>query len=116
MNVCHCYWDKKPLGALKELWASGSKMRPYFLGTLEGNGSVSKDLLEYKPLWYIHHGNVTDALFRAGKQEQVHDFLKKVHDVLGIPAGIPLPTTRTVSSTRRTRAGKPICIRPVCTM
>lgn len=88
LDVCHTYWDQKPLAALKQLWQSGSKMRPYFLGTLESNGGLSKDLLEYHPLWYIHHGNVTDALFRAGKQEQVHDFLKKVHDVLGIPAGI----------------------------
>lgn len=88
LDVCHTYWDQKPLKALKELTAQGHKVRPYFLGALEENGSLSKDLLEYKPIWYIHHGNVTDALFRAGKQEKVHDFLKKVHDVLGIPAGI----------------------------
>lgn len=88
LDVCHSYWDAKPLQALKELWKQGHQMRPYFLGTVEANGSVSKDLLEYKPLWHLHHGNVSDALFRAGKQEQVHDFLKKVHDVLGIPTGI----------------------------
>ena len=88
LDVCHSYWDDKPKKAYKKLWASGSKMRPYFLGTLESDGSLSKDLLEYKPLWHLHHGNVTDSLFRAGKQEQVHDFIKKVHDVLGIPAGL----------------------------
>ena len=88
LNVWLTYWDKKPLDALKQLWAQGSKIRPYFLGTLDANGHVAKDLLEYRPLWYVHHGNVTDTLFRAGKQEQVHDFLKKVHDQLGLPAGI----------------------------
>jgi hypothetical protein len=82
------YWAEKPLKALKALSAQGSAIRPYFLGSLETDGSISKDILEYKPLWYVHHGNVTDTMFRAGKQEQVHDFLKKVHDVLGIPAGI----------------------------
>ncbi|MHC4400167.1 MAG: hypothetical protein ACYTG0_10850 [Planctomycetota bacterium] len=35
----------------------------------------------------VHHGGVTDALFRAGKQDQVHDFVKKVHDC-GILAGV----------------------------
>lgn len=88
LDVWLTYWDEKPRRVLKTLWEQGSRIRPYFLGTLEENGSLSKDLLEYRPIWHVHHGNATDTLFRAGKQEQVHDFLKKVHDVLGIPAGI----------------------------
>ncbi len=88
LNVWITYWDDKPRKVLKALWAQGSKLRPYFLGTLENNGTLSKDVLEYRPIWHVHHGNSTDTLFRAGKQEQVHDFVKKVHDVLGIPAGI----------------------------
>jgi hypothetical protein len=88
LDVWLTYWDKKPLDALKQLWAKGSRVRPYFLGNLEANGTLSKDILEYKPIWYVHHGGVTDSLFASGKQEQVHDFVKKVHDVLGIPAGI----------------------------
>lgn len=88
LNVWLTYWDDKPRKALKLLWEQGSKIRPYFLGTLEENGNISRDILEYRPIWHVHHGNVTDTLFRAGKQEQVHDFVKKVHDVLGIPAGI----------------------------
>jgi len=88
LDVWLTYWDEKPLKALKTLWEQGSKIRPYFLGNLEQNGSLSKDVLQYRPIWYVHHGNVTDSLFRAGKQEQVHDFIKKVHDELGIPAGI----------------------------
>lgn len=88
LDVWLTYWDEKPRRALKALWEKGSKIRPYFLGTLEESGSISKDLLEYRPIWHVHHGNATDTLFRSGKQEQVHDFVKKVHDVLGIPAGI----------------------------
>lgn len=88
LDVWLAYWDDKPRKALQALWAQGSRIRPYFLGTLEGDGKLSKDILEYRPIWHVHHGNVTDTLFRAGKQEQVHDFVKKVHDVLGIPAGI----------------------------
>jgi hypothetical protein len=81
-------WQEKCLTALRTLWAEGSKMRTYFLGEFSRDLKLSKEILEYKPLWYIHHGNTTDALFRAGKAEQVHDFIKKVHDELGIPAGV----------------------------
>lgn len=34
-----------------------------------------------------HHGNVTDMLFRAGREQQVHDYVKKVHDA-GALAGV----------------------------
>ncbi|MCC7492676.1 MAG: twin-arginine translocation signal domain-containing protein [Fimbriimonadaceae bacterium] len=88
LDVWLTYWDQKPLTALRTLWERGSKLRTYFLGNLDAQGKLSRDVLEYQPLWYIHHGNVTDTLFRAGKHEKVHDFLKKVHDELGLPAGI----------------------------
>ena len=35
----------------------------------------------------VHHGGVTDAMFRAGKQQKIRDFLKNVHDH-GILAGV----------------------------
>ncbi|MBI2302696.1 MAG: hypothetical protein HYU66_27635 [Armatimonadetes bacterium] len=88
LNVWLTYPDAKPMTALKTLWAQGSAIRPYFLGTLNADGNLSRDILQYKPLWYVHHGNVTDDLFRAGQHEKVHDFVKQVHDQLGIPAGI----------------------------
>ncbi|MGL4944548.1 MAG: hypothetical protein ACRC46_15310 [Thermoguttaceae bacterium] len=34
-----------------------------------------------------HHGNITDALFRVGRQQQVKDYIKKVRDA-GILAGV----------------------------
>ncbi len=88
MTVFICPYQDKALKAVKTLWSEGSKMRVYFLGELGRDGKLSKDVMEYKPLWYLHHGNTTDYLFKAGKQEQVHDFVKKVHDELGIPAGV----------------------------
>jgi len=88
------YWGKKPLQALRRRWEEGSKMRVYFLAVLDKEGKISGaesseegDIKDYKPLWLLHHGNVTDALFAGGKQEKVHDFVKKVHD-MGIPAGV----------------------------
>jgi hypothetical protein len=95
LDVWLSYWSEKPLQALKTLWKEGYKMRPYFMGNLNGKrqlagaeSGVKDDIKSYKPLWYVHHGNVTDFLFSAGKQELVHDFVKKVHDELGIPAGV----------------------------
>ncbi len=38
-------------------------------------------------LGVAHHGEVTDNLFKAGKLDQVRDFLKKVHDA-GMLAGV----------------------------
>ncbi len=95
LDVWLSYWGEKPLKALKTLWDQGSKIRPYFMGNLNAKGQLSGaesgqvgDIKEYKPIWYVHHGNVTDFLFSAGKPEKVHDFVKKVHDELGVPAGI----------------------------
>jgi hypothetical protein len=88
------YWGKKPLTALRRRWENGSKMRVYFLAKMDEDGKIGGaesrevgDITEYKPLFLLHHGNVTDSLFRAGKQEHVHDFVKKSHD-MGIPAGV----------------------------
>jgi len=94
LNTWITYWNKKPLGALRRRWEDGSKMRVYFLARLDDDGNISGaesrekgSLTDYKPLFLLHHGGVTDALFRAGKQERVHDFLKKAHD-MGLPAGV----------------------------
>jgi len=81
-------WQDKCLNALKTIWKEGSKMRVYFLGELAKDGKLGKEIMEYKPPFYLHHGNSTDTLFRAGQQEKVHDFIKKVHDELGIKTGI----------------------------
>jgi hypothetical protein len=82
------YWNEKPQKALKALWAQGSKLRVYFAGGLGDDGAINRDMLEYKPIFLYHHGNTTDTLFRLGKQSQVHDYVKKIHDQLHIPVGI----------------------------
>ncbi len=45
------------------------------------------DVMTQKPIAIVHHGGVTDSLFRAGRAEKVHDFVKKVHDA-GALAGV----------------------------
>ena len=46
-----------------------------------------KVLEDTKPIAIVHHGGVTDRLFRTGKAEKVHDYVKRVHD-LGVLAGV----------------------------
>jgi hypothetical protein len=95
LDVWLSYWAEKPLKALQVLWGQGCKMCPFFLGNLDAKGQLSGaesglkgDIRDYRPVFYVHHGGVTDFLFKAGKQEIVHNFVKKVHDELGIPAGV----------------------------
>lgn len=45
------------------------------------------EVMKNKPLAIVHHGGVTDGLFRGGKAEKIHDFVKKVHDA-GALAGV----------------------------
>ena len=95
LDVWLSYWADKPLKALRRLSLEGYPVRPYFLGQLDAKGRLSaaesdiqENLKDYKPIFFVHHGGVTDHLFSAGKQELVHTFVKKVHDELGIPAGV----------------------------
>ena len=39
------------------------------------------------PIAVVHHGGVTDALFRAGQAQRVRDFVKRVKDH-GLLAGV----------------------------
>jgi hypothetical protein len=45
------------------------------------------EVLKLQPVAVAHHGGVTDSLMRQGKKEQIHDFVKRVHDA-GLPSGI----------------------------
>ena len=49
--------------------------------------SIKKVIEEIGPIAIVHHGGVTDRLFRGGKSEEVHDFVKRVKDA-GIMAGV----------------------------
>jgi hypothetical protein len=48
---------------------------------------IKKVVDDAGPIAMVHHGGVTDGLFRAGKHQQVRDFVKKVHDH-GMLAGV----------------------------
>ena len=66
----------------------GSKMKFICLHS----GDIEKTPIEQvvkstKPIAVVHHGGVTDRLFREGKSDQVRDFVKRVRDT-GVLAGV----------------------------
>ena len=72
----------------RELRERGSKMK--FICLHAGGPQstlVEKVVQDTQPVAIVHHGGVTDRLFREGKSRQVHDFVKRVHDA-GVLAGV----------------------------
>ncbi len=63
----------------------GSRIQ-WILLTSESQGNL-QEAMALKPIAVCHHGGVSDRLTRSGKQEAIHDFVKRVHD-LGAMAGI----------------------------
>ena len=69
----------------RRLREQGSKLQ---LICLNKKREEIKSLIEAtRPIAMVHHGGVTDALFRAGRSIVVHDFVKAVHDA-GLLAGV----------------------------
>jgi len=72
----------------RKLRERGSKMK--FICLHAGGPeriSIEKVVQETQPIAIVHHGGVTDRLFREGKSREVHDFVKRVQDA-GVPAGV----------------------------
>jgi hypothetical protein len=63
----------------------GSKMT--FLGLHSGREKLDEFVRETKPVAIAHHGGGTDTKFAQGKAQEVHDYVKAVHD-LGLLAGV----------------------------
>ncbi len=53
----------------------------------QGRMPVDKVVQQIRPIAIAHHGGVTDRLFRDGKSDEVHDFVKRVKDA-GVLAGV----------------------------
>jgi len=72
----------------RKLRERGSKMK---LICLHAGGperiSIEKVVQDTQPIAIVHHGGVTDKLFREGRSREVHDFVKCVQDA-GVLAGV----------------------------
>jgi hypothetical protein len=71
-------------GIIRTLRAQGSKMK--FI-CLHSGGGIEQVIRDTQPIAIVHHGGVTDSLFRQGKSDQVHDFVNRVRDA-GVLAGV----------------------------
>ena len=72
----------------QKLRERGSKMK--FICLHSGGSqdtSVEEVMQDTQPIAIVHHGGVTDRLFREGKSRNVHDFVKRVKDA-GVLAGV----------------------------
>lgn len=68
----------------RRLVDEGGKM--HFL-SIEAKAEAIQKLAQGGCIGIAHHGEVTDQLFKRGEIDQVHDFLKRVHDA-GFLAGV----------------------------
>jgi len=79
---------EKPMAALRAVREQGSKLQFICLHAERAKDAPLKTVIaDMNPIAFVHHGGVTDSLFRSGKAGQVHDFVKKVHDQ-GVLAGV----------------------------
>jgi hypothetical protein len=79
---------EKPIAALRAVRERGSRLNFICLhAERPTDAPLKKVIAEMNPIAFVHHGGVTDSLFRAGKAQQVRDYVKKVHD-LGVLAGV----------------------------
>ena len=75
-------------GVFQKLRERGSKMKFICLHSSEPqSASIEQVIKDTQPIAIVHHGGVTDRLFRQGKSQQVHDFVKRIHDA-GVLAGV----------------------------
>ncbi len=85
----HQFSDPEQMaGVLRTLRERGSKMK--FVCLHDGGperASVEQVVRATRPIAVVHHGGVTDRLFRQGKHQQVRDFVKRVRDA-GVLAGV----------------------------
>jgi hypothetical protein len=85
----HQFSNPKEISSVfKQLRERGSKMK--FICLHSGgpeNLSIEEVVKTTQPIAVVHHGGVTDRLFRQGKSDEVHDFVKRVRDA-GVLAGV----------------------------
>lgn len=87
--TAHQFSDPERMsGIIQTLRQHGSKMKFLCLHAGgQGRMPVDEVVRRTQPIAIVHHGGVTDRLFREGKSREVHDFVKSVKDA-GVLAGV----------------------------
>jgi hypothetical protein len=77
----------KVVDALRGVREKGSKLQFICIHHDKRPATLQQVIADLSPIALMHHGGVTDTLFREGKSQVVHDFVKRAHD-LGVLAGV----------------------------
>jgi hypothetical protein len=81
-------YTEKSVAVIRKRREQGTKMRFICLhADRKTDVPIQQVVDDTSPIAMVHHGGATDSLFRSGKSQQVHDFVKKVHDA-GMLAGV----------------------------
>ena len=81
-------YTDKAVAALRLARARGSQLKVICLhAERRFDAPLRAVLADTAPIAVVHHGGVTDALFRAGQGQRVRDFVKRVKDH-GLLAGV----------------------------
>lgn len=84
--TAHQYSDSpRARVTLRDARERGSKM--LYLGLHGERDKLKEFVQETKPVAIAHHGGATDTKFARGKAQEVHDYVKAVHD-MGLLAGV----------------------------
>ncbi|UCD27424.1 MAG: twin-arginine translocation signal domain-containing protein [Planctomycetota bacterium] len=87
LNAWQSEYKDKIHRALQNIREQGSKMQAMYLSADHPRARPLKEQLPTKPIAIVHHGGVTDRLFRLNRHEKVHDYLKQIKDA-GVMAGV----------------------------
>ena len=88
INTWQLSAGEKATQVVRQMREAGSEIQVICLHAEKGlRGGIDEAIETTRPFALVHHGGVTDALFRAGRSQEVHDYVKKVHDA-GLIAGV----------------------------
>ncbi len=89
INTWEFTHSERSIGDLRKFQAGGGTLQWILLSSrdMESNPALIPEMAKLKPVAIMHHGGVTDRLFREGKSNQVREFLKRVRDT-GVMAGM----------------------------
>lgn len=86
------HWEKG-VDIIRRLREQGTKMKFICLHAERSQDAPPKKVVDDTGcIAIVHHGGVTDSLFRAGRAHKVRDFVKRVHDS-GAMAGVSTHNT-----------------------
>ncbi len=85
INTFQTNFDKRFPNVWRRYQEEGGKMNLVIL--FHPAEVTVKEAVRFKPIAIVHHGGVTDSLWKNGEAQVVHDFVKEVKDA-GVLAGV----------------------------